>query len=205
MTMKKKEPARSTPQQMPQMLDALLASMIDEWYDNVSGYYATEESRHSEEEEPELKRFHDEKGHRIKFAKESLQCTYGLRVLSDEGHNHIEISVNNKVENLDYAEFQDRLHRHYAGESPTASKGEPAEGLSAFSEIFRLESDLSQAFSVERSAGKADVVRLSFLVDAQMIAPLIEDSSRLKAGIEEHCLSPMRRIYAELYRRTSRR
>jgi hypothetical protein len=202
--MKKKEPAHFTPLQMQQVLDTILASMIDEWYDNVSGYYATEETRHSEEEEPELKRFHDEKGHRIKFAKESLQCTYGLRVLKEEGHNHIEISVNNKVENLDYTEFQNRLNRHYAGESATDSKGGSSSGIPIFSEVFQLQSELSQAFSVERSAGKADVVRLSFLVDSHKIAPLLEDPARMKAGIEEHCLSPMRRIYAELYRRTAR-
>jgi len=202
--MKKKDSSRVTPLQLQRVLDKLLASMIDEWYDNVCGYYTTEEHRSSVDEEPELKRFHDEKGHRIKFAKETLQCTYGLRVLKDEDHNRIEISVNNKVEDLDYAEFCVKLGGHYTGEAAKSTKARDAKSMPAFSEIFQLESELSQAFSVERSEGKADVVRLSFLVDASEIAPLLDDSARLKAAIEEHCLSPMRRIYADLYRRTAR-
>ncbi len=203
--MKKKEPSRVTSLQLQRILDNLLASMIDEWYDNVCGYYTTEEQRQSEEEEPELKRFHDEKGHRIKFAKATLQCTYGLRILKEGDQNHIEISVNNKVEELDYTEFRVRLGRHYADTTTKTPKAREAKNLPVFSEIFTLESELGQAFSVERSEGKADVVRLSFLVSAEKIAPLLEDPARLKAAIEEHCLSPMRRIYADLYRRTSRR
>jgi hypothetical protein len=203
--MKKKESSRVTPSQLQRMLDDLLASMINEWYDNVCGYYTTEEHRQSADEEPELKRFHDEKGHRIKFAKATLQCTYGLRILKEEEQNHIEISVNNKVEDLDYTEFRVRLGRHYADTTAKAAKAREAKSLPVFSEIFTLESEMSQAFSVERSEGKADVVRLSFLVNAEKIVPLLEDPARLKAAIEEHCLSPMRRIYADLYRRTSAR
>ena len=202
--MKKKESSRVTSSQLQCILDDLLASMINEWYDNVCGYYTTEEHRQSAEEEPELKRFHDEKGHRIKFAKATLLCTYGLRILKEEDENHIEISVNNKVEDLDYAEFRLRLGRHYADTTAKAPKVREAKNLPVFSEIFSLESELAQAFSVERSEGKADVVRLSFLVNAEKIAPLLEDPARLKSAIEEYCLSPMRRIYADLYRRTSR-
>lgn len=203
--MKRHHPTRMTSTKLQRLLDKTLAAMIDEWYENVSSYYSTDTTQKPVGEESELKRFHDEKGHRIKFSKDALQCTYGLRVLMDESENRIEISVNNKVEDFDYGEFLNRLDRHYRPGSTSTKGGSKTSSVPPSAAIFLLESDFRQAFSVERSEGKADVVRLSFHVDPEGIEALSEEPEKLRASIEEYCLSPLRRIYAELYRRSTRR
>ena len=176
--------------------------MIDQWYENVYDYYHTDPSS---EQEPELKRFHDEKGHRIKFSKDLLQCTYGLRVLKKGSKNYIEISVNNKVEALDYEEFLRRLDNHYQNRDTVEQRVGNESSLHQHSDIFLLEPDFQEAFSVEQEEGKADVIRLNFRVNPEKIPELTDNPETLKTSIEEYCLSPLRRIYADLYRKSLRR
>ena len=68
---------------LQQATDKILGSIIDDWYGNVSGFYLNREQIETEPglgtREEELKRFHDDKGHRIKFNKDELDFTYGLR------------------------------------------------------------------------------------------------------------------------------
>ncbi len=187
-----------SPLKLYKLLDKTLAEMMDDWYKNVSNYYAIENVNEIEEFEPELKIFHDELGHRIKFAKDDLQCTYGLKVVQSENNNQIEVSVNNKVKAFDYDEFLDRLSRHY-----TEAAKAKASGVN-YATIFVLIPDMHKAFSVQRVEGKADVVRISFQVDPSKIAPLTHDASQLKTGVEQYCLTPLRRIYAELYRKSQK-
>jgi hypothetical protein len=186
-----------TPARVFKLLDKTLTDMIDDWYRNISGYYHIENVNEVDEFEPELKIFHDELGHRIKFAKDDLQCTYGLKVVEEEKGNTIEVSVNNKVKSIDYDEFLDRLRKHYD------SAGDKAPGTN-YAEIFLLSSDRHKAFSVIRSESKADIVRIGFQVDIQKVSPLLGDPAQLKAGVENYCLTPLRRIYAELYRKSKK-
>ncbi len=186
-----------TPARIFKLLDKALTEMIDDWYRNISGYYHTENINEVDEFEPELKIFHDELGHRIKFAKDDLQCTYGLKVVEEEKGNSIEVSVNNKVKSIDYEEFLDRLQKHYQA---TAKKADGPH----YAEIFLLSSDMHNAFSVTRSEGKADIVRICFQVDAQKVSALLGDSTQLKTGVENYCLTPLRRIYADLYRKSKK-
>lgn len=186
-----------TPARVFKLLDKTLTDMIDDWYRNICGYYHIENVNEVDEFEPELKIFHDELGHRIKFAKDDLQCTYGLKVVEEDKANTIEVSVNNKVKSIDYEEFLDRLRRHYD------AAGDKAAGTN-YAEIFVLSSDSHKAFSVKRSEGKADIVRIGFQVDAQKISHLLADPAQLKTGVENYCLAPLRRIYAELYRKSKK-
>ena len=89
-------------------IELVLSKIIDDWYERVSRYYVTKEDQEESalaETAIELKRFHDAKGHRIKFDKGDLDFTYGLKASWEQQTLHLEISVNNKVENFDYGNF----------------------------------------------------------------------------------------------------
>ena len=92
-------------------IEDVLRIIIDEWYEKVSSFYVTGEDltgNPSMEEEEQLKRFHDEKGHRIKFSKDELDFTYGLRSYWENDDLLIEVSVNNKVEGFNVQEFKEK-------------------------------------------------------------------------------------------------
>ena len=85
------------------MIDKALETIIDQWYLSVSDYYITVEKKAESSEiqiPEELKRFHDENGHRIKFNKGDLDFTYGLSLMSESDDCALEVSVNNKVPNF---------------------------------------------------------------------------------------------------------
>ncbi len=92
---------KNTVQQAYAAIDEVLGQIIDDWYERVAGHYLTQDKLegqpHSSTAEPELKYFHDKAGHRIKFNRDDLDFTYGLRSYCDDAHCVIEISVNNKV------------------------------------------------------------------------------------------------------------
>ena len=54
-------------------IEEVLGQIIDEWYERVAGHYLTQQDLESHSRsstgEAELKYFHDEAGHRIKFNK----------------------------------------------------------------------------------------------------------------------------------------
>lgn len=190
---------------LQELVEDILSAIIDDWYERVSGYYITEgdaEQKPELEESVQLKRFHDENGHRIKFNKDDLDFTYGLRSDLMDDAVGIEISVNNKVENFDYENFREQLFSHYrkAG-GKTVGKPASAQDLS-FEEIFQLETEISEAFVVERRSQKADIMRLSFRIRTEILENLIEDGDSTKQLIESYCVSPFRSIYAKVYRST---
>ena len=86
------------------MIDEALEAIIDQWYLSVSDYYVTAEKKKENpaiEAPEELKRFHDELGHRIKFDKGELDFTYGLSVEAGPEGCRLQASVNTKVPNFD--------------------------------------------------------------------------------------------------------
>ena len=98
------------------LIDKALEAIIDQWYLSVSDYYITSEKKTENpqiEIPEELKRFHDETGHRIKFNKGDLDFTYGLSLISGADGYALEASVNNKVPNLNYGELIRRLAVYY--------------------------------------------------------------------------------------------
>jgi hypothetical protein len=202
MATKRREPA-----EVQKAVENILNAIINEWYERVSGYYVTHEYLLENPEsgrEEELKRFHDERGHRIKFNKDDLDFTYGLRSNWQGEHIVIEVSVNNKVKNFDYNGFRDRLLSHYM---KTGSEKVPTPWdlrSFAYGEVFKFEPNLQEAFSVERRDDKADIMRLAFHVYDHLLDRLVAHPLAGKQLVESYCVSPFRTVYAAVYRRSSR-
>jgi hypothetical protein len=194
---------RKTPSKTAEMIDKALEAIIDQWYLSVSDYYVTSEKKaeNSEITAPEeLKRFHDETGHRIKFNKGDLDFTYGLCLMSAENDCALEASVNNKVPNFDYNELTQRLAAYYQ-----SNKDKPIEGFKKLKkvcncEVFHLPEDLQGSIKLETREGKADIVRLSFGVESEYLEELVADPPNFMELIHQYCVAPLRRIYAEVYR-----
>ncbi len=190
-------------------IDELLSQIIDEWYHRVSPHYVTHsqtlasDSKDQDREE-ELKSFHDRTGHRIKFNKGDLDFTYGLRCQGEYEYSIIEISVNNKVEDFDYKDFQRRLLSHYKKMGIRQVPSPFQLKRFSYQEIFQLEPNLEEAFTVERREERADIMRLSFRVGNRFTEKLASHPVAGKKLIEEYCVSPFRRVYATVYRRVSR-
>jgi len=185
------------------MIDKALEAIIDQWYQSVSGYYITTEKKAENPDifgPEELKRFHDETGHRIKFSKSELDFTYGLTLISDDAEGYVlDVSVNNKVPNFYYAELGRRLAVHYQ-----TNREKPVEGFSKLKklrncDIFHLKEDLG-TIQVESREGKADIVRLTFRISGKYLEDLVADPASFRELIQQYCVAPLRRTYAEVYR-----
>ena len=185
------------------LIDETLEAIIDQWYLSVSDYYITSEKKteNPEIQSPEeLKRFHDETGHRIKFNKGDLDFTYGLSLLTDSEAAVLEVSVNNKVPNFNYSELVRRLAAHY-----DVTRDKPVDGFKKLkkvrnSDVFDLPLDLQKSIKVETREGKADIVRLAFGVEDEYLEELVSDPPNFMELIHYYCVAPLRRIYAEVYR-----
>ncbi len=203
MTAKRKLPANK----VAKIIDEALEAIIDQWYLSVSDYYVTAEKRAenpSLQVAEELKRFHDELGHRIKFDKGDLNFTYGLSVEAGSDGCRLEASVNNKVPNFDYAELVRRLSVYYETARFKQIEGfKKVKGL-CNQDLFHLPADLQRNVALEQRQGKADIIRLSFAVDDAQLEELISEPANFMEVIHQYCVAPLRRIYAEVYR-TKRR
>jgi hypothetical protein len=185
------------------MIDSTLEAIIDQWYLSVSDYYVTAEKKAENpalEQPEELKRFHDENGHRIKFAKGDLDFTYGLSLNADAEQPEVEASVNNKVPNFNYGELVRRLSAYYARAS-----NEPIEGFKKVKklrncEVFSLPKDLQNSLTVEQREGKADIIRLSFGLLDEHLDDLISEPPDFMEVVHQYCVAPLRRLYAEVFR-----
>jgi hypothetical protein len=194
---------RKTPQKTAELIDKALETIIDQWYLSVSDYYITSEKKaeNSDLDGPEeLKRFHDETGHRIKFNKGDLDFTYGLCLMSEVEDCVLEVSVNNKVPNFDYEELVRRLSLYYQ-----SNKEKPVAGFTKLKkfhncDVFHLPENLQSCIRLETREGKADIVRLSFGVEEEFLEDLIADPPGFMELIQQYCVAPLRRIYAEVYR-----
>jgi len=190
------------------LIDEALAAIIDQWYLSVSDYYITCEKKAESPEirsPEELKRFHDATGHRIKFDKGDLDFTYGLALDTTGERCLLEASVNNKVPNLNYGELVRRLSLHYEG-----AKEKPIEGFKKLKkvcncEVFSLPDHLQNSLVVEQREGKADIVRLSFVIEDEHLEELTADPPAFMEIIHQYCVAPLRRLYAEVYRINKRK
>lgn len=194
---------RNTPPKTAELIDKALETIIDQWYLSVSDYYITTEKKAENPEifaPEELKRFHDETGHRIKFNKGDLDFTYGLCFLPGDEDCALDVSVNNKVPNFNYAELGRRLAAYYQ-----LNREKPVEGFKKLKkvrncEIFHLKEDLQGTIKVETREGKADIVRLTFGIADEYLEELVSDPPNFMELIHQYCVAPLRRIYAEVYR-----
>jgi hypothetical protein len=192
---------RKTPPKTAALIDNALEAIIDQWYLSVSDYYITSEKKAENPDiqvPEELKRFHDENGHRIKFNKGDLDFTYGLCLIEEECV--LEASVNNKVPNFNYAELVRRLASYYQ-----LNRDKPIEGFKKLKkarncDVFQLPEDLQRSIKVETREGKADIMRLSFGIEEEYLEELVSDPPNFMELIHQYCVAPLRRIYAEVYR-----
>ena len=190
------------------LIDEALAAIIDQWYLSVSDYHVTTEKKSENPDlqvPEELKRFHDNSAHRIKFDKGDLDFTYGLALDSAGESMLLEASVNNKVPNFNYAELVRRLSVHYEN-----AKLKPIEGFKKLkkvqnADVFSLPENLQNSIVVEQREGKADIVRLSFGIGDQYLDDLIADPPAFMEVIHQYCVAPLRRIFAEVFRINKRR
>lgn len=192
--------------EVQEAIEDVLKIIIDEWYGRVSSYYVTAEqlaeSANTDQQE-ELKRFHDENGHRIKFSKDDLDFTYGLRYHREGQTFWIEVSVNNKVENFDVEDFQQRLAVHY-GRADKENLPTPYELKSKrYGDVFELDSNFTDAFKHEVREGKADIFRLAFRINSDLVPKLVDHPNSFKDLVENFCVTPFRTVYASVYRKTA--
>ena len=198
---------RRVPPRIVKAIDSALGAIVDQWYLSVSDYYITAEKKAENpalEAPEELKRFHDENGHRIKFAKVELDFTYGLSVDSAPDGCRLEVSVNNKVPNFNYAELTRRLAAYYE-----TARTRPIDGFKKLKnarncDVFVLGSNLQESIRVEQREGKADIVRVTFGILDQHLDELVSDPPNFMELIHQYCVAPLRRIYAEVYRNKRR-
>ena len=194
---------RKIPPKVVKEIDGALEAIVDQWYLSVSDYYVTAEKK---TENPglqgpeELKRFHDETGHRIKFNKGDLDFTYGMSISENEESCILEVSVNNKVPQFNYSELVRRLSTYYE-----STRTKPIEGFKKHRsvrhcDVFSLQEDLQNSIAVEQREGKADIVRLSFVVLDESLEELVADPPNFMELIHKYCVAPLRRMYAEVYR-----
>jgi hypothetical protein len=194
---------RNIPPKTAELIDKALEAIIDQWYLSVSDYYITTEKKADNPDifgPEELKRFHDENGHRIKFNKGDLDFTYGLSFLSGDDDCALDVSVNNKVPNFNYQELGRRLSAYYQ-----TSREKPVEGFKKLKKVrncdaFHLKEDLQSTIKVETREGKADIVRLTFAVEDKYLEDLVSDPPNFMELIHQYCVAPLRRLYAEVYR-----
>jgi hypothetical protein len=194
---------RNIPPKTAELIDKALEAIIDQWYLSVSDYYITTEKKAEDPDifgPAELKRFHDENGHRIKFNKGDLDFTYGLSLLLGDEDCALDVSVNNKVPNFNYQELGRRLSAYYQ-----ANREKPVEGFKKLKKVnncgvFHLKEDLLGTIKVETREGKADIVRLTFAVEDKYLEELVADPPNFMELIHQYCVAPLRRIYAEVYR-----
>jgi len=182
-------------------LDSVMRRIITEWHDRVKADYVTEEDRELLGLEPEIKRFHSTGNHLIKFSREkTLQVTYGLRVITRGDLIAIESSVNNKSSKFDYDSFASRLKLHYwrnCYEKPWTDK---AFGRYAYADLLHFDPRMGHSVSLDIRADKADVIRLLFQINPRHEDELISRTELLQDLIENYCLAPLKRIYAETFR-----
>ena len=184
-----------------EQLDGILAKIIDDWYERVRGNYVTEEDGLELGVEAELKRFHRFGNHRIKFAREKeLDVTYGVGAVSKDGRIFIGSSVNNKSAGFDYDSFLEKLKTHYWRSRHEKPWTDPEFDRFTYTDLLPFEPRLGQFVSLDLREEKADIVRLSFPFNPRHEDFLMGRKDVLRDLIENYCLAPLRRIYAECYR-----
>ena len=189
--------------EIQEKIEDVLKIIIDEWYEKVAGFYVTVEDFESDPsltEEEQLKRFHDDKGHRIKFFKEELDFTYGLRTYWEDSNLLLEVSVNNKVEGFNVQGFREKLAEHYrkAGQQLVRTPSELKK--LRHEQVFELDSNFNDAFKIEIRKGKADIMRLSFRLSPEAVDKLAAHPVSAKELVEGFCVTPFRNVYASVYR-----
>jgi len=175
--------------------------IVDDWYERVKQNYVTEEDSRDLGIGPELKSFHETGNHRIKFVREKeLDVTYGLGVRRNDEQFIVESSVNNKSDGFDYEAFVNSLKSHYWRSRTEKPWTEADFDHFTYQDLLSFKPLMGQSVTLDMRKDKADIIRLSFGVNPHHEDLLLGRKDVLRDLIEEYCLAPLRRIYAESYR-----
>lgn len=182
-------------------LDEILRRIIETWYERVKENYVSEDDSKLFGITSELKSFHKSKNHRIKFSrKNELDVTYGLRAKHRDGQLWVESSVNNKSAGFDYDAFVEKLEAYYW--RARLEKPWTHSGFDRFThgDLLQFEPRMGRSVSLDVRREKADIIRLSFAIRIEHEDLLMSHKDVLQDLVENYCLAPLKRIYAESYR-----
>ncbi len=175
--------------------------IVDDWYERVKQNYVTDEDSRDLGIGPELKSFHETGNHRLKFVREKeLDVTYGLGVRRNDEQFMVESSVNNKSDGFDYEAFVNSLKSHYWRSCNEKPWTEADFDHFTYQDLLSFKPLMGQSVTLDMRKDKADIIRLSFGVNPHHEDLLLGRKDVLRDLIEEYCLAPLRRIYAESYR-----
>lgn len=182
-------------------VDRLLHDVIEDWYERVREHYVTEADLNELGVEAELKVFHEEGNHRIKFARQQdLDVTYGIGIEPLKDTFHLVSSVNNKSEGFDYDLFVERLQEYYWRSRHEKPWTKPDVDGFAYEDLLSFEPVMGRSVLLEKREDRADIVRLNFLMNPNRLELLLSRQDLLRDLVENYTLYPLRRIYAESYR-----
>ncbi len=182
-------------------LDKIAHEIIDDWYERSKENYVTQEDSLQLGVEPEVKRFHRKGNHRVKFARrKELDVTYGLGAYSTDGMLMIEASVNNKSAGFDYDLFVEKLKAYYWGSRHEKPWTDPEFDHFSYADLVHFDPRMSHSVSLDIRKDKADIIRLGFALNPSHRERLMKRRGLLFDLIENYCLAPLKRIYAESYR-----
>lgn len=181
-------------------LDQLLAAIMQDWYTRLKAHYVTAEESEELGVEPELKLFSDPGNYRLKFArKDDLDVTYGLGAVEEDGRIRIIASVNNKSAGFDYDRFVERLKAHYWAARNEKPWTDPEIDHFAYGDLLAFEPRMGTSIALEIRKDKADIVSLFFDVRGRNTETLFRNPELLRDLVENYCLFPLQRLYAESY------
>lgn len=182
-------------------VEAAIEVIFSAWYERIKEHYVTEEESQELGVEPEIKCFLKPGNHRLKLSRQNeLDVTYGLAAQIKEGQLFVVSSVNNKSQGFDYDSFVDRLKSHYWRSRNEKPWTNPKFDHFAYGDLLLFDPRMGKSVSLEYRKDKADIVRLYFAVDQQYEQLLMENGELLQDLLENYCLNPLKRIYAESYR-----
>jgi hypothetical protein len=139
--------------------------------------------------------------HRLKFSRKGdLDVTYGLGAEQRNNHLVVVSSVNNKSEGFDYDGFVEKLKTFYWGSRTEKPWTQPEIDHFAYGDLVRFEPRMGRSISLDMRKDKADILRLAFQLVPEHESLLLKRSELLRDLIENYCLNPLKRIYAESYR-----
>jgi hypothetical protein len=181
-------------------LEQITRRIVVDWYERVKQNYVTEDDSRDLGVEPELKHFQESMISRIKFSRQKdLDVTYGLGVSQENGRLIIESSVNNKSEGFDYEAFVNGLKSYYWRSRNEKPWIEPDFDHFTYEDLLFFEPVMGQSVTLDKRKDKADIIRLTFGINPHHEDLLLGRKEILRDLIEDYCLAPVKRIYAESY------
>ena len=186
------------------LLEDVILGILLGWYERVKPHYVTVEDSRQLGVEPELKYFDEGGSYRLKFARsDELDVTYGLTVLEQGGQLFVASSVNNKSSGFDLKSFMAKLKAYYWRSRNEKPWTHAYFDRFTYEDLMPFEPLLGETVHLDTRKNKADVVRLQFGLNPRHVDQLLKERSTLCDLIENYCLYPLRRIYAESYRQKS--